>query len=539
MTACNGSERASSNESLDETEIPGRLAYETLIATPWLSSAYHPRVRQPRLGGPFYCPILRWAERSEAAVGRRGLHSAPVVQRCLGNGCHVPDVTHQGCICRGPALEVARENTTTLPNLAHSTAGYPPGAAYNSNSGAKSASCPQNHAVSCPSLTPGQPGEHPVHDTLTKTYRHLNFFQHECELKVRVPRVKLPEGKVAQVSPPWAGKLSGFTLLFEAFVLLLARETTFTGASRISGLSVHRVMALCEKYVNEAVSAADLSEVRRVALDETSRAKGHAYVTLFADADPDPARRRVIFVAEGKDAATVEAFEANLRAHHGKPSEIESVSIDMSPAFISGVSEHLPHAQITFDKFHVIAHASEALDKMRRIEQKLDPNLKGKRWVLLKDRASLTAAQRTELDGLLAKMNTTRTARAWQYREELREILTRTERCAPAAQPLVQQRVALEGRADEGSRPNDPYSFRRHPRLGEFSSDQRVPRGHQWALPSCQAQGPRVRPVPYHSHGHLHDRRQTRLLPHQPVRHRIAHSFFNRAVQEEPRGGAS
>lgn len=83
---------------------------------------------------------------------------------------------------------------------------------------------------------PGQSGEHPVHDTLTKSYRHLNFFQHECMLTVRVPRVRLPDGKVVQVTPPWAGKLSGFTLLFEAFVLLLARETTFTGAARIARL---------------------------------------------------------------------------------------------------------------------------------------------------------------------------------------------------------------------------------------------------------------------------------------------------------------
>lgn len=274
---------------------------------------------------------------------------------------------------------------------------------------------------------PEQTGEHPVHDTVSKTYRHLNFFQHECELTVRVPRVKLPDGKVVQISAPWAGKLSGFSLLFEAFVLLLARETTFTGAARIAGLSVHRVMALCEKYVNEAVSLADLSEVRRVALDETARAKGQQYVTLFADADPDPARRRVIFVAEGKDAATVGAFEANLRAHHGKPTQIDSISIDMSPAFISGVTEHLPHAQITFDKFHVIAHASEAIDEMRRLEQKRDPSLKGLRWALLKDRSKLTLAQRTELDGLLARMTTTRTARAWHYREQLRDILTRKQ----------------------------------------------------------------------------------------------------------------
>ena len=274
---------------------------------------------------------------------------------------------------------------------------------------------------------PGQAGEHPVHDTVTKTYRHLNFFQHECVLEVRVPRVKLPDGSVRQVSPAWAGKLSGFTLLFEAFVLLLARETTFTGAARISGLSVHRVMSLCDRYVDEAVSTADFSEVRRLAIDETSRAKGHDYVSLFADADPDPERRRVLFVAEGREADTVGAFASNLRAHGGKPTEITSISIDMSPAFIKGVEEHFPKAQITFDKFHVIAHASEAITAMRREEQQRDPSLKGLRWVLLKDRSKLTHAQRAELDGLLSRMTTTRTARAWHYREQLRDILTRKQ----------------------------------------------------------------------------------------------------------------
>jgi len=148
------------------------------------------------------------------------------------------------------------------------------------------------------------------------------------------------------------------------------------------------------------------------------RAKGHDYVTLVAD----EAERKVIYVAEGNEAATVEAFAANLRAHHGKPTQIESVSIDMWPAFIRGVTDHFPNAQITFDKFHVISHASTAIDEMRRREQKLDPSLKGLRWTLLKDRSKLTVAQRTELDALLSHLTTTRTARAWQYREQLREV---------------------------------------------------------------------------------------------------------------------
>ncbi len=270
---------------------------------------------------------------------------------------------------------------------------------------------------------PDAEGLHPVYGTETKTLRHLNFFQHECYLKVRVPRVDLPNGSTRLVEPEWVGKLDGFTLLFEAFVLLFARATTFTAVADMLGISIHRVQAVCDKYVDEAVAQSDFSKVNAVAIDETSRARGHDYVTLVADAD----RRAVIFVAEGKDAHTIQAFAADLSAHGGAPKNIESVSIDMSPAFIKGVAENLPNARITFDKFHVIKHASEAIDRTRRIEQKADPSLKGMRWKLLKDRQSLSREDRAELDALLSQLSTKRTARAWTYREQLREILERKQ----------------------------------------------------------------------------------------------------------------
>lgn len=270
---------------------------------------------------------------------------------------------------------------------------------------------------------PGLAGEHPAHDTVTKRLRHLNFFQHECYLEVRMPRVKLPDGGIRLVEPGWAGKLSGFTLLFEALIITLCREMPFAAVARLVNLSWHKVAAICERYVDLAVAKADFSEVARLAVDETSRARGHDYITLFADAD----RRRVLFVAQGRGSDTVEAFASDLKAHGGNPSAIESVSIDMSPAFIKGVRDHLPAARITFDKFHVIAHASLALDKTRRIEQKRDPGLKGLRWKPLKDRDTLTPAAREELDALLTQFTTKRTARAWLYREQLREILERKQ----------------------------------------------------------------------------------------------------------------
>ena len=146
-------------------------------------------------------------------------------------------------------------------------------------------------------------------------------------------------------------------------------------------------------------------------------------MTLAADAE----RRAVIFVTETREAAAIERLADDLLAHGGDPRAIRAVSIDMSPAYIKGVATHLPNAAVTFDKFHVIAHASHALDLTRRAEQRRDPALKGLRWALLKDRRRLSTSRRADLDALLANLTTKRTARAWQYREDLREILNRKQ----------------------------------------------------------------------------------------------------------------
>ena len=105
------------------------------------------------------------------------------------------------------------------------------------------------------------------------------------------------------------------------------------------------------------------------AIDETSSRRGHNYLTIAADAD----ERKVVFVTEGRDATTIARFAEHLAAHKARPDQIATVSIDMSPAFIRGVADHLPKARITFDKFHVIAYASAALDRsILQLEERRD-----------------------------------------------------------------------------------------------------------------------------------------------------------------------
>ncbi len=232
-------------------------------------------------------------------------------------------------------------------------------------------------------------GEHPVHDMQEKRYRHLNSFQHECFLVVHTPRVKLPDGSVRLVKLDWAGRLKGFTLLFEALVLNPVSGDELFGHGTPDGRELAPGGPICTRYVDLALKEADFSGITHLAVNETSRAKGHDYETLAADAE----RRTVLFVTESKDAATIERLAADLRAHGAVPEAIESVSIDMSPAFIKGCEKHLPNAQVTFDKFHVIAQASRALDATRRMEQRTAPELKGLRWKLLRDYESLPAAQ--------------------------------------------------------------------------------------------------------------------------------------------------
>ena len=269
----------------------------------------------------------------------------------------------------------------------------------------------------------GTEGLHPVHDTQAKRYRHLNFFQHECYLEVRTPRLKLPDGRVVLIEPGWAGKLSGFTLLFEALILAMCRQMPFAAVARLVGESWHRVAAICERYVDLALAKADLSGLTMLAIDETSSRRGHNYLTFAADAEA----HKVVFVTQGRDANTISEFVKFLDEHNGDAEQISCVSIDMSKAFIKGVTEQLPKARITFDKYHVVAHASKALDQTRRGEQKTDPSLKGLRWALLKDRGRLSESQRADLDAFTAQATTKRTARAWLYREQLRDILDRKQ----------------------------------------------------------------------------------------------------------------
>lgn len=235
-------------------------------------------------------------------------------------------------------------------------------------------------------------------------WRHLDVFEHRCEIRCHLPRgQRTTDGRVYRVTPPWEGLAKHFTQGFEAMVLLLLRQMPVAAVARHVGETDTRLWRLLHAHVAAAWPKVDWSGVVCVGCDELSVRKGHHYVSVFCDL----IGKRVLFATPGKDAATWAAFGTALGEHNGHPRAITEVSIDMSPAYIAGVRENLgAQAVVVFDKFHVIMHANCGVDETRRVECAQAEGaaleqLKQTRWILLKNPENHTAKQAARYVGLL------------------------------------------------------------------------------------------------------------------------------------------
>jgi transposase len=233
-----------------------------------------------------------------------------------------------------------------------------------------------------------------------------------------VPRIKCSNCGVRLINVPWARADSGFTLLFEAYIMILAPSMPVKRIAELVSEHDTRLWRVLQHHVEEAREQADCSDVKKVGVDETSSKRGHNYVTIFVDLE----KSKTIFATEGKDNTTVKLFKDDLSKHGGDPDAIKDVSCDMSPAFIKGVEENLPNAEFTFDKFHVLKTLNEAVDEVRRQEQKGQPELKNTRYIFLKNPENLTNKQADRLKEIKLKDLNLKTMRAYQIRLNFQEL---------------------------------------------------------------------------------------------------------------------
>ena len=255
----------------------------------------------------------------------------------------------------------------------------------------------------------------PVYDTVNKTWRHLNCFEHKTYIHCKVPRVKCDKHGVHLVEVPWAKANTGFTLLFEEFVMQLAKKMSILSISKLLKESNGRLWRIVHRYAKEYVENLEFSKVTKIGLDETAR-KGHEYITVFIDLDTS----RVLYIADGKKATTIEEFKKFFQEHKGKAENITDITCDMSMGFTTGIQKAFKNSKITYDKFHVMKVINEAVDKVRKAEISEQPILKQSRYVWLKNKSNLKEEQKQKLQKM-SKMNL-KTGKAYRLKLAFQDI---------------------------------------------------------------------------------------------------------------------
>ncbi len=235
-------------------------------------------------------------------------------------------------------------------------------------------------------------------------------------------------GKVKQEKLAWLADTPLYTNRFAWYVGRRCRAAPLQAVARELRLDWHTVKELEKQYMREQLRRAGTPGPQVIGIDEVSIKRGHRYRIVVSDLE----RRRVIwFGGKDRSEASMELFYQELGPK--KSHKIRLAVMDMWKPFRTATLKpaHAPQAAILFDKFHVLRHLGEALDKVRkaeyrRLKGKDRQFIKGQKYTLLSRREHLTLDGRQALQKLLAANKRLHTAyllkesfgQLWSYQKE-------------------------------------------------------------------------------------------------------------------------
>jgi transposase len=254
-----------------------------------------------------------------------------------------------------------------------------------------------------------------------RVYRHLNTCQMETYIHVRPPRVNCPHHGVKQIDSQFGENGSDLTFAFESYVIRVAQECNMEATSRLCGLSWDRSWNALERAVARGQSRKTHRVPERIGIDEKSIAKGHKYESLVYDIDAGT----VEFVCDDRGQESLETYYKRFKRE--ELAGIKAVAMDMWDPYIAATKAYVPEAdkKIVFDRFHVMRHVLDAVDKVRKSEHKQLQNkgedmLKGTKYLWLWSKENIPDWRQGEFENLKAK--DLRVCRAWAIKENLRHL---------------------------------------------------------------------------------------------------------------------
>jgi transposase len=260
-------------------------------------------------------------------------------------------------------------------------------------------------------------------DRKERLWRHLDTMQFATQIHCSVPRIRCNEHGVKTVSVPWAGKHSRFTLLFETFAIqVLQAARSVEEARKLLRLNWHQVEAIKARGVKRGLERRKGTAIPYIGIDEKQFRSGHNYISSLVDINGG----RVLEVVEER---TEKAGKQLIEQALTKPqqAQVKAVALDMWLPYANAVAEKLPTADIVHDKFHVSKHLNEAVDKVRREENKYlrdngDRSLIGSKYYWLTNKENVSV-EFDEMFGHL-KHADLKVSRAWAIKELFRDFWT-------------------------------------------------------------------------------------------------------------------
>ena len=224
----------------------------------------------------------------------------------------------------------------------------------------------------------------------------------------------------------WLADLPFYTKRFAFYVGRRCRDSNLRDIARELHLDWKTVKTLEMQYMREQLRRVGMPGPKVIGIDEISLRKGHTYRIVVSDLE----RKRAIWFG-GKDRSeeSLDLFFQELGPKKGR--KVRLAVMDMWKAFRNSTRRNTPQAAILFDKFHVLRHLQEALDKVRkreyaRLSGKDRRFIKGQKYTLLSRRENLTTKGRLALKTLLKANKRLNVAyllkesfgQLWEYKQE-------------------------------------------------------------------------------------------------------------------------
>lgn len=254
-----------------------------------------------------------------------------------------------------------------------------------------------------------------------RIFRHLDTCQMQTYIHIRLPRVNCPEHGVKQIDSEFGENGSQMTYAFESFVIRIAQECNIEATARLCDLSWDQCWNALERAVERGRSRKTLRVPRRIGVDEKSIARGHKYESLVYDIDAGT----VEYVCDDRGQESLEKYYRQFSPEELK--QVKAVAMDMWDPYIAATRAYVPKAdkKIVFDRFHVMRHVLDAVDKVRKNEHKQlsevgEQALKGTKYLWLWSQENIPDWRQEEFEALKAK--DLRVCRAWAIKENLRHL---------------------------------------------------------------------------------------------------------------------